>query len=124
LAALYYDALQSEPGLLLPEPDVAGHCWHIYTPLLPLDDVRLSRANFIQCMQRRGIGVGVHYPALHRLKLYDRPGYAPRPCPNAERIGRQTITLPLFPAMTDSDVERVCAAVRRVLATSRSGRAA
>ena len=116
LAASYGEALQGTRELLLPEPGIEGHCWHIYTPLLALDQLRISRAQFVQRMHERGIGVGIHYPALTRLKLYDHPGYAPHPCPNAERIGRQTVTLPLFPGMKNADVERVCTALRAVLA--------
>ena len=66
-------------------------------------------------MHEKGIGVGVHYPALHQLRLYQRLGYGERRFPNAERIGRETVTLPLFPGMSDGDVDRVCSAACQVL---------
>ena len=50
-------------------------------------------------MQQRGIGVGVHYPAIHLFSCYRALGYRDGQFPNAERIGRETVTLPLFPAM-------------------------
>ena len=58
----------------------------------------------------------MHYPALHLFTLYRARGYKEGDFPVAERIGASTITLPLFPAMHDTDVDRVCDALRRVLA--------
>ena len=67
-------------------------------------------------MHERGIGVGVHYPALHLFTAYRQLGYREGDFPNAERIGRETVTLPLFPTLELPDVDRVCAAAREVLA--------
>ena len=75
-----------------------------------------DRAAFIAGMRARGIGVGVHYPAMHLFALYRALGWRPGQFPHAERIGRSIVTLPLFPAMADSDVDRVCRAARKVLA--------
>jgi dTDP-4-amino-4,6-dideoxygalactose transaminase len=58
----------------------------------------------------------VHYPAIHLFRYYRSLGYRDGDFPNAERIGQQIVTLPLFPAMSDADVDRVCAAVREILA--------
>jgi dTDP-4-amino-4,6-dideoxygalactose transaminase len=60
----------------------------------------------------------VHYPALHLFSLYHSLGFRDGDFPNAEDIGRRTVTLPLFPAMQDSDVERVCAALDEALPAS------
>jgi dTDP-4-amino-4,6-dideoxygalactose transaminase len=59
--------------------------------------------------------VGVHYQAIHTFSAYRKLGWKAGLLPNAERIGRQIVTLPLFPAMRDSDVDRVVAAVNQVL---------
>jgi dTDP-4-amino-4,6-dideoxygalactose transaminase len=67
-------------------------------------------------MRESGIGVGVHYPAIHLFTLFRQLGYRPGDFPHAERIGRCTVSLPLFPAMQDGDVERVCAALGPALA--------
>ncbi|HTS52729.1 MAG TPA: DegT/DnrJ/EryC1/StrS family aminotransferase, partial [Burkholderiales bacterium] len=98
-----------------------GHSWHIFAPLLPLDRVDLSRAQFMKAMHERGIGVGVHYPALHLFSTYRKLGYEEGDFPNAERIGRETVTLPLFPAMLPSDVDRVCDAVSDILRAAKKG---
>jgi dTDP-4-amino-4,6-dideoxygalactose transaminase len=66
-------------------------------------------------MASRGIGVGVHYPAVHLYTAYRRLGWNDGDLPHAERIGREIVTLPLFPAMSDADVERVVAAVAEIL---------
>jgi dTDP-4-amino-4,6-dideoxygalactose transaminase len=70
-----------------------------------------DRGTFIACMKDRGIGVGVHYPALHLFTLYRRLGFRDGDFPQAEDVGRRTVTLPLFPAMADEDVDRVCSAL-------------
>jgi dTDP-4-amino-4,6-dideoxygalactose transaminase len=58
----------------------------------------------------------VHYPALHLFSLYHGQRLQTTAIsPNAEDIGRRTVTLPLFPAMQDGDVERVCAALAEAL---------
>jgi dTDP-4-amino-4,6-dideoxygalactose transaminase len=69
-------------------------------------------------MKEKGIGVGVHYPALHLFTLYRELGFKEGDFPNAERIGATTLTLPLFPAMSDADVDRVCAALAKSLASN------
>ena len=66
-------------------------------------------------MTARGIGTGVHYPAIHLFSVYRALGYREGQFPNAERIGRETITLPLFPAMQPDDVERVVTAVNDIV---------
>ena len=69
-------------------------------------------------MREAGIGIGVHYPAIHLFTLFRQMGYRPGQFPHAERIGRSTVSLPLFPAMQDSDVERVCTAMGPAMAAA------
>ena len=66
-------------------------------------------------MADRGIGIGVHYPCIPGLNYYLKQGYIPEDTPVAARVGRETVTLPLFPAMQDEDVVRVCRTLREVL---------
>jgi hypothetical protein len=72
-------------------------------------------------MHAAGIGVGVHYPAVHLLSLYRDMGHRPGQFPIAERIGAGIVTLPMFPAMQESDVERVSATVSTVIRSFPSG---
>jgi dTDP-4-amino-4,6-dideoxygalactose transaminase len=87
----------------------------MFAPLLDLPSLSIGRAQFIELMRQREIGVGVHYPAIHLFSCYQQLGWKAGDFPNAERIGEQTVTLPLFPAMADSDVARVCDALRAIL---------
>ena len=115
LARRYFERFDADSGCVLPLADYANCNWHMFQVLLPLERLRIDRGGFIQAMHQRGIGVGVHYPAMHLFKLYRQLGYHPGDFPQAERIGSTTLTLPLFPAMDDADVDRVCAAVAEVI---------
>jgi dTDP-4-amino-4,6-dideoxygalactose transaminase len=75
-------------------------------------------------MRAAGIGIGVHYPAMHLYTLFRKLGYGPGDFPVAERIGRSTVSLPMFPAMQDEDVDRVLAALPAALAAATGTRAA
>jgi dTDP-4-amino-4,6-dideoxygalactose transaminase len=124
LVAHYFERFRTQPACLLPHRghagDEIGHSWNMFAPLLPLDRLRISRAEFIEAMRTRGIGIGISYEALHlttlaRTEWGGRDGQHP----NAERIGRETVTLPLFTAMTPADVERVCDAATELFAGAR-----
>lgn len=119
LAARYFARWDAAPGWELPPTDHAGNGnWHMFQPLLPRR-LAMRRGDFIVGMRARGIGVGVHYPAMHLFQLFRGRGYAPGDFPVAEDIGARTVTLPLFPSMTEADVDRVCAAVAEVCAALR-----
>ncbi len=119
LVARYFELWGEDAPVRLPQRGDGGHSWHVFTPLLPLSQLSLTRAQFMEAMKARGIGVGVHYPAIHLFSCYRALGYRDGQFPNAERIGRETVTLPLFPAMELSDVERVVTATNTILAGAR-----
>jgi hypothetical protein len=114
LAARYFERLHPQPALRLPARGDEGHSWHMFAPLLPLEKLRIDRGGFIRLMHERHIGIGVHYPAIHLFTHYRAMGYRDGDFPNAERIGRETVSLPLFPAMADADVDRVCDAIEAI----------
>jgi len=119
LAHHYFKSWPKNVAAMLPAIGDTGHSWHMFAPLLPFEKMgtglKISRREFIANMHEKNIGVGVHYPALHLFSLYRQLGYGEGDFPNAERIGRETVTLPLFPAMTLADVERVCGAVAEIV---------
>jgi dTDP-4-amino-4,6-dideoxygalactose transaminase len=82
----------------------------MFAVLLPLERLAITRKAFVDLMHARGIGVGISYEACHLATLYRKLGYREGQFPVTERIARETVSLPLFPAMTTADVERVCAA--------------
>jgi dTDP-4-amino-4,6-dideoxygalactose transaminase len=120
IAERYFELWSDNPPVRLPERGDAGHSWHIFAPLLPLPTLKITRLQFIEAMAQRGIGVGIHYPAIHLFTAYRAMGYRDGQFPNAEAVGRETVTLPLFPAMELSDVERVVAAVNEIIAGARN----
>lgn len=115
LAQRYFECFDSSLGCALPQADFANSNWHMFQIILPLARLRIGRGEFIRAMQARGIGAGVHYPAIHLFSAYRRLGFGEGDFPQAERIGRAIVTLPLFPGMSDSDVERVCNAAAEII---------
>jgi dTDP-4-amino-4,6-dideoxygalactose transaminase len=116
LADIYFSELSADSPGVLPDRGDSGHCWNMFTLLLPFDRLGMTRGQFQQAMAKRGIAIGVHYPCIPGLTTYAARGYREGRYPNAARIGRETVTLPLFPAMVDADVRRVCDTLRHVLA--------
>jgi len=120
LAGRYLAQFRTDPACELPHPgyttDEAGHSWNMFAPLLPLPQLTITRREFRDALEQRGIGTGVSYEAAHLATLYRRFGYHRGSLPNTERIADTTVTLPLHPGLTVADVDRVCAACAKVLA--------
>jgi dTDP-4-amino-4,6-dideoxygalactose transaminase len=112
LARRYFQCFDRSLGCELPPEDFTNSNWHMFQIVLP---AQIERGAFIEQMHAAGIGVGVHYPAIHLLTLYRQMGFKPGDFPAAEHIGRGIVTLPLFPAMRDADVDRVCEQCARTL---------
>ena len=115
LAERYFAELEGFQGAVLPARGDSGHAWHMFQLVIDFDARGIARTEFQKRMAERGIGTGVHYPCIPGLTYYRQQGYRPEDTPVAARVGRETVTLPLFPAMQDEDVPRVCRAVREVL---------
>lgn len=115
LAYRYFELLGDEELAVVPDRGDAGHSWHMFTPLPLYKKYGLDRAALKQRMHERGIGLGIHYQALNQFSFYRNMGYREGQFPNAERIGSETLTFPLFPTMQMSDVDRVCEALRACL---------
>ncbi len=99
-------------GVQLPVRDFADSNWHMFQIVLPES---VERAAVMRGLKDRGVGSGVHYPAMHLFSLYRAQGWKRGDFPHAERIGAGTLTLPLFPGMRDSDIGRVADALDAVL---------
>jgi dTDP-4-amino-4,6-dideoxygalactose transaminase len=101
-----------------PEPDTR-HALHLYTLLIDRKKTGINRDEFLAAMTRNNIGVGVHYRSIPEHPYYRRRfGWKPADYPHAARIGRQTVSIPLSPALSDGDAADVVAAVRRVCGKS------
>jgi dTDP-4-amino-4,6-dideoxygalactose transaminase len=119
LAQAYFAGFEkcgiAELSLQLPLADFVTSNWHMFQVVLPEERLRVKRAQVMAEMHAAGIGTGVHYPAIHLFALYQRLGWKTGDFPQAEYVGRNILTLPLFPAMQDSDVERVVDTLNRIL---------
>ncbi len=104
LARRYFDgfdaAFLADIDCRLPVADFTRSNWHMFQVILPeahLAKRSMKRADVMAALADRGIGTGVHYPALHLFALYRRLGWKEGDFPHAEYAGRNTLTLPLFP---------------------------
>lgn len=103
-----------------PQPQTR-HAFHLYTVRVDPERCGIERDAFLDAMTARNIGVGVHYQAIPEHPYYrDRFSWDPRRWPVATAIGRQTVSLPLSPGLTDADVEDVIAGVREILESARA----
>ena len=112
----YQDAFKDLPITLPadPEPDTV-HAYHLYTILIG-DEAPLSRDEFLDASTKNGIGTGVHYMSIPEHPFYQESfGWKPEMFPNAMRIGRQTVSLPLSAKISDDEVERVIASTISLL---------
>jgi dTDP-4-amino-4,6-dideoxygalactose transaminase len=115
LAGRYFEAFEGYEGVVLPARGDSGHSWHMFQVLIDFAARGMTRPGFQQAMADRGIGIGVHYPSIPSLRFYRQLGYRDEDTPVAARVGRETVTLPLFPAMTDDDVLRVVHEIKELL---------
>jgi UDP-4-amino-4-deoxy-L-arabinose-oxoglutarate aminotransferase len=125
LAARYHEAFASMPEVRPPEspkyPHV--HAWHLYIVQVDLDKLTIDRDAFMAEMGKLGIGVGLHFTAVH-LHRYYREKYRMKPgdLPVTERACERIMSLPIYPLLTHAQQDRVVAAVKRVVHEHRRGR--
>jgi dTDP-4-amino-4,6-dideoxygalactose transaminase len=126
LAAHYFALLEpvaESLGLELPAHayagEEAGHSWNMFCVLLPLSKMSITRKQFIEAMHKENIGIGVSYEAMHLTALFRAQGHHEGEFPNAERISRETVTLPLHAGVTLADVCMCTALVRSLLENNR-----
>ncbi len=112
-ASFYNEALDGVGDLeLLPVPAGSRPVWHLYP-------VRTAHSDALQrFLEARGIGTGRHYPEpVHLMPAYARFGGPEGSCPVAEALARETLTLAIFPGISEAELERVVEAVRDFFAS-------
>ena len=123
LAKHYFKTLgkdfEKQTGAQLPPEEFTNTNWHLFQIVLP---ERITRPEFMEKMKAHNIGIGFHYAPIHLFKLYRERGFKEGMFPVAERVGKQIVSLPMFYAMNEADVERTCKAMREVLAVSPNSR--
>ena len=123
IAQRYNNAFSSTEELLLPEiRSDRTTSWHLYILRLRLDRLRGDRDDFVQKLNDRGVACSIHFIPLHLQPYYQRAyGYKGGDFPNAEKQFDSCLSLPIFPSMTDQEVEHV---IRVVQETTRQSRIA
>lgn len=111
-----YDSLLQGLSLRLPTVEPGNlSAFHLYVVRLQREATRKTHRQVFDEMRRRGIAVNLHYSPVHLQPYYRDLGFASGLCPEAEAHGREAITLPLFPALSDRDQDAVVAALREAL---------
>lgn len=116
IAARYHEAFRDVPEVQTPAelPD-REHAWHLYVIRLALENLRAGRREIFKALHAENIGVNVHYIPVTWHPYYQSLGYAKGLCPVAEDAYERMLTIPLFPSMTDGDVEDVVTGVKKVI---------
>jgi perosamine synthetase len=113
IAERYNEAFAALPEVQIPgcAPEVQ-HAWHLYIIKLDLDRLTIDRKDFIKTLNSRKVGTSVHFIPLHLHPFYrDTFGYKPADFPNASATFERIVSLPIYPKMTESDVDAVISAV-------------
>ena len=121
IAARYGEAFSAMGEVQTPAvPAYSTHAWHLYMLRLRLERLSIDRAEFVERLREHKIGVSVHFIPLHLHPYYrDKYGYAPDDFPVAYREYMREISLPIYPSMSDDDVDSVIAAVADIVAAHR-----
>ena len=121
IARRYDEGFEDLPELTRPACRSYGrHAWHLYVIQLSIDRLQIDRAGFIEALRERRIGASVHFIPLHLHQYYrDTFGYRASDFPIATAAYQRTVSLPIYPGMTDADVADVIGAVRGVVEAHR-----
>lgn len=116
-AEFYLRELAKLPHIDLPVLEVApeDHSWHLF-PIVLRESSPVLRDRFIEILAERGIGTSVHYKPLHRMTYYrERYGLKPEDFPNAERIWRGCVSLPIYPSLKDDELAYIAEQIKDIL---------
>jgi dTDP-4-amino-4,6-dideoxygalactose transaminase len=101
------------PVVLNPEDQ---HAWHLYVIQLDLEQITITRDEFIEKMAEKGIGTSVHFIPLHIHPYWrDRYGFSPEDFPVALDCYHRAVSLPIYSKMIDEDIDKVIKAVKEIL---------
>ena len=120
IARRYFEGLNNIPGLVLPRIhcDMGDHSWYIFVILIEQDKTipRIGRDGFISEMAKRNIGTSVHYKPLHRMTYYrNKYNLKGDMFPNSEWVFERCVSIPMFSAMTNKQIEYVIKSIREIL---------
>lgn len=114
----YQKVFSTLPGIGTPAPDEQNtvHGRHLYALVLDPKQFKINRNQFVAALQKEGIGAGVHFTPVHLQEYYRKTfGYKIGDFPNAERIGLNIFSLPIYPTMSKKDIGDVIEAVIKLV---------
>lgn len=115
-ADLYNEGFKGLSGIITPyQLPETNSAWHLYVIQLDLNKLKTTRKKVFEDLQKRNVGVNVHYIPVYYHPYYKQLGYEKGLCPNAEKLYEGIITLPLFPKMNTEDVHYVIETVREIV---------
>lgn len=114
IAGRYEAALRGIPGLTIPRVVVGTrHAWHLYQIAIDPKQARMDRTALALALKEDGIGTSVHFKPLHLFAYYQKlMGLGPGAFPRAEAAYAGTLSLPIYPDLTDANVDRVAGRIR------------
>jgi dTDP-4-amino-4,6-dideoxygalactose transaminase len=118
---LYQEGLKDIPEIVLPkERNNILHSRHIFPILVKVEMLKIDKEGFIKALKAENIGASFHFLAVHLHPYYRKTfGFKEGDFPNAEYVSARSITLPLYPKLTDKDVEDVIYAVKKIVRLKR-----
>ena len=112
----YNEAFKDVPEIIvqkeIPESDTTRH---LYVIRLDLDKLKCTRREFFDALSAENVQPQVHYVPVYFFPFYEKRGYKKGLCPEAEKLYNGMMSIPLYPLMTDSDVDDVITAVKKVV---------
>ena len=120
-ATLYNEGFKEIPEITVPHvAEDVEHAWHLYVIQLDLERLRIGRNEMIDLLKKQGIGTSVHFIPLHLHPYYrHNDGYALENFPVANQVFKRIISLPIYPKMTEAEVQRVIEVVTRLIQDNR-----
>jgi dTDP-4-amino-4,6-dideoxygalactose transaminase len=122
IAEFYNEAFSEVAEILAPAaaPYAYRHAWHLYTPLIRIEDLTIDRDGFMAELKKENIGSGLHFKAVHHHPWYRQNMPVPEGAlPHADYASDRILSLPLFPRMTMQDAKDVVDAVKDVISRNR-----
>jgi len=114
--SMYNEAFKKITEISIPnQNENSSSSWHLYVIRLNLEQLTGNRKDIYNALFQENIGVNVHYIPVYLLPYYQELGYQQGLCPNAEKLYEEILTLPLFPAMSEKDVNDVIQAIKKVI---------
>ena len=111
----YDEALRNTPGIIVQkEIEKADTCRHLYIIRLDLEKLSCTRREFFDAMSAENVQCQIHYIPVYYFPYYKRLGYEKGLCPVAEEIYKGIMSIPLYPSLTDAEVEDTIHAVRKI----------